>query len=663
MVRRRTVSAFGSFRTVLPYRITRFVAPTGEEGPQVGPQWHGSTDAEGCPCVHSADAASPDAPFIPDPAGYPLGPKAQDPEFVAEGFALSLNSCIRSPGKERMSPDSSRRPTFGLSDVSVTRWRETQGARVEVIEVEDDDNFTWNLSRAVAGAAAEAWAPTGGTLPACYQLQAAKGCKTGLARPVLRDPSFAEALAQRDALELQSELHGGVDVFDYPCYEEAGYRLIFAPRESGVSHLDVPGPPRRVKLIPAPSDTHDTACPSADNRLDMQPWIVDSGASFHVLSRDDLKVLKHCDIRPIPQGDILIHTANGDVIVKEEARVFVEQLQTWLWCRVMPNCPRLLSLGLLCSRDDFTFTWLAGQSAPTLLMPVGRSRGQRAVRMIVQGNCPMLPSKHDHSCYLDDADINEMIKKLEVHGMFHQTRDQCLGSTEGEVDEFCFPSAEESSPAVPPEHKTVLDQRLLAKTREHLMSHFPKNPWCPACQRATARRAQCRDRGGNAHIGERFGSQVTADHVVVSVDVSSDPRPSRDGKGLGGEKYGLCFKDLGTGYCGFFPTAHRDTPETERIFNDFLGDAKVRLLRTDGASEFKSTSTNLFIPHCTSTPGRHETNGVAERNIQKLSAAARTLLEQSGLEHCFWPYAGRMAAFGLNTQVIGGGECLESQAQ
>ena len=363
-------------------------------------------------------------------------------------------------------------------------------------------------------------------------------------------PQLSEALAQRDALELQSELHGGVDDSAYPCYEEAGYRLIFAPRESGVSHLDVPGPPRRVKLIPAPSDTYDTACPSADTRLDMQPWIVDSGASFHVLSRDDLKVLKHCDIRPIPQGDILIHTANGDVIVKEEARVFVEQLQTWLWCRVMPNCPRLLSLGLLCSRDDFTFTWLAGQSAPTLLMPVGRSRGQRAVRMIVQGNCPMLPSKHDHSCYLDDADINEMIKKLEVHGMFHQTRDQCLGSTEGEVDEFCFPSAEESSPAVPPEHKTVLDQRLLAKTREHIMSHFPKNPWCPACQRATARRAQCRDRGGNAHIGERFGSQVTADHVVVSVDVSSDPRPSRDGKGLGVRSTGFALRTLVLGTAG-----------------------------------------------------------------------------------------------------------------
>eukprot|EP00969_Alexandrium_andersonii_P332475 14692496-Alexandrium_andersonii.AAC.1 len=48
------------------------------------------------------------------------------------------------------------------------------------------------------------------------------------------------------------------------------------------------------------------------------------------------------------------------------------------------------------------------------------------------------------------------------------------------------------------------------------------------------------------------------------------------------------------------------------------------------------------------TPGRSETNGVAERNIQNLSNCVRALLEQSGLEHFFWPCAARAAAFALN---------------
>ena len=134
------------------------------------------------------------------------------------------------------------------------------------------------------------------------------------------------------------------------------------------------------------------------------------------------------------------------------------------------------------------------------------------------------------------------------------------------------------------------------------MSHFPKNPWCPARQRATARRQQCRDRGGHAFLGQPFGRRATCDHVVVAPEAIVDQVAGRDAKGLLGERYGLVFKDLGTGYFGFYPMPHRDTAHTERATVDFFGDVKPALLYTDGASEFRSASTNLFMPHCTSTP-------------------------------------------------------------
>ena len=227
MVHRRTTSAFGSVRAVLPYRISRFPVRTGGEGSQSNPQWHGSTVAEErsceCPADHSADAA----PLSDSSEGNMPGTEAPITEFVEEGCIFALSSCIRPPGKERMSSDTSRRPTFGSSDVSVPRWRETQGPRVEVIKCIEDDY--WNLSRDVAGATAEAWAPTGGTPPACYQLQAAGGCKTGLARPVLRDPSFSEALARRDALELHSELQGGVDSLGGGCCFAKASTLALGP--------------------------------------------------------------------------------------------------------------------------------------------------------------------------------------------------------------------------------------------------------------------------------------------------------------------------------------------------------------------------------------------------------------------------------------------------
>ena len=54
-------------------------------------------------------------------------------------------------------------------------------------------------------------------------------------------------------------------------------------------------------------------------------------------------------------------------------------------------------------------------------------------------------------------------------------------------------------------------------------------------------------------------------------------------------------------------------------------------------------------------PGLRETNGIAERNVQSLSACVRALLERSGLEHQYWLCACRAAAFARNANVGGGG--------
>ena len=121
--------------------------------------------------------------------------------------------------------------------------------------------------------------------------------------------------------------------------------MLFVPRASGVSHLQVAGPPERVKLVPA-SDGADDAEGVYASGQDMRPWIVDSGASFHVVSQRDLKCLKCRRQQQVP-GGTRIRTANRSVVVSDEVEVYVEQLHCWLWCRVMPQCPRLLSLGLL----------------------------------------------------------------------------------------------------------------------------------------------------------------------------------------------------------------------------------------------------------------------------------------------------------------------------
>ena len=77
--------------------------------------------------------------------------------------------------------------------------------------------------------------------------------------------------------------------------------MLFAPRESGVSHMQVAGPPERVKLVPASGDADDEDSVSAIQH-ELRPGIVESGASFHVISQRDLKCLK-CRRQQKVRGD------------------------------------------------------------------------------------------------------------------------------------------------------------------------------------------------------------------------------------------------------------------------------------------------------------------------------------------------------------------------
>eukprot|EP00969_Alexandrium_andersonii_P140351 6209091-Alexandrium_andersonii.AAC.1 len=72
------------------------------------------------------------------------------------------------------------------------------------------------------------------------------------------------------------------------------------------------------------------------------------------------------------------------------------------------------------------------------------------------------------------------------------------------------------------------------------MTHFPKKPRCPACQRANARRVQMRAILENSYLGKHaFGRRVTNDHAIAS---------SAGSRGLHGETSALCVRDFGTYY-------------------------------------------------------------------------------------------------------------------
>eukprot|EP00969_Alexandrium_andersonii_P368681 15473456-Alexandrium_andersonii.AAC.1 len=68
------------------------------------------------------------------------------------------------------------------------------------------------------------------------------------------------------------------------------------------------------------------------------------------------------------------------------------------------------------------------------------------------------------------------------------------------------------------------------------------------------------------------------------------------------------------------PAVSRAAEVTERAVDVFVGPSvrdreRINVI-ADGAGEFRRAFADLFVPHTTTTPGRSETTGVAERNIQ-----------------------------------------------
>ena len=63
---------------------------------------------------------------------------------------------------------------------------------------------------------------------------------------------------------------------------------------------------------------------------------------------------------------------------------------------------------------------------------------------------------------------------------------------------------------------------------------------------------------------------------------------------------------------------------------------KPKVIYTDNSLEFGKPCEDLFWSHCTSTPHRSETNGIAERAVRRVKEGTSAALLQSGLDEKWW---------------------------
>ena len=65
-------------------------------------------------------------------------------------------------------------------------------------------------------------------------------------------------------------------------------------------------------------------------------------------------------------------------------------------------------------------------------------------------------------------------------------------------------------------------------------------------------------------------------------------------------------------------------------------DRKPKVIYTDNSLEFGKACEDLSWNHCTSTPQRSETNGLAERAVRSVKEGTFAVLLQSGLDENGW---------------------------
>ena len=96
----------------------------------------------------------------------------------------------------------------------------------------------------------------------------------------------------------------------------------------------------------------------------------------------------------------------------------------------------------------------------------------------------------------------------------------------------------------------------------------------------------------------------------------------------------------------------------KKNFQKFLEPTrKQKVIYTDNSQEFGRACEDLSWNHCTSTPRRSETSGIAERAVRRIEEGTRRVLLQSGLDQQWWADSMECYCYLRNVQdLLSGGK-------
>ena len=414
--------------------------------------------------------------------------------------------------------------------------------------------------------------------------------------------------------------------------------------------------------------------PASTLKPEEREFVVDSGASMHMISKKDLS---DAEINTLTKScsPTMVITANGEVQTHEEAIVYVKELDIFLTMKVLENTPAVLSLGKLCDENGYSYEWIHGQK-PHLIKDGIRinCNTENVVPIVVPGlsssssgssstlSTPMKQESHSSSSS-SSSSSSPTVGEIQVREREDATNshispvpmsnlvDDGSGRPEETTIERNNPSDSEIPEWLQEFRENLVDDEIplhggsrassshevslepTTKRREDLglhsvCTHFPKDRNCEICKRTKITRAPCRRRNGEAvPRAANFGELLTADHKV-----QSDNCESRNN-----HRYAVVVQDLATQWIQAYPCKNKTSQETQRSLQKFLEpERKPKVIHTDNSLEFGKACEDLSWNHCTSTPHRSETDGIAERAVRRVKEGTSAVLLQSGLNESWW---------------------------
>ena len=203
---------------------------------------------------------------------------------------------------------------------------------------------------------------------------------------------------------------------------------------------------------------------------------------------------------------------------------------------ILKSTPAVLSVGRRCVEEGYSFHWPAFSNEPYMIAPDGK-----LIRLFVRGYVPYMRQdsftgeyveiskaeamRHVHNCAPARISLKRPPTEEEaarpvpnLSGDFASNDPEDLDALDGcildEHAELLKPERNEDKKKAKLTRMEAL--KLEAQSIRHLMCHYPKNPYCDACNRAKCCRKP-RRKGGlkrSTRVIKNFGDLVTADHIV-----------------------------------------------------------------------------------------------------------------------------------------------------